>query len=588
MLRKTKIVATIGPACNSKDMIKKLIECGMDAARINFSHGDYDSHDTVIKNIKDARKKTAKPIPIILDTKGPEIRLKAFKDGEVALKRGDTFTLCMSDVEGDERRVSVSYSNLVHDVSVGDTILIDDGLIGLNVEELKDGDIVCSVINDGVLKNNKSVNVPGVHLSLPSLVEKDIEDILFGIKLGVDYIAASFIRNSDDVAKIQQVLDKNGGSHIKIISKIENNEGVENLDSILDASHGIMVARGDLGVEIDPEKVPIVQKDMIRKANKKSKIVITATHMLESMTHNPRPTRAETNDVANAIFDGTDAIMLSGETASGSYPAESVSMMNRIALETEAFMAQAQNNGSRDFSEFKTSITDAFGYAACAIVADLKAALIVNVTFSGFTARTLAKFRPLCPILAITTSRAVYRQMNLIRGCVPIFCDNNEDLCDDAFEYSLRYAEESGLAKTGDMVVIVAGVPVRLAGTANTIRIGTVGKILLKGELVSGSAKTLSAPACVVNKISDAAKHFQDGNILICRNTSTELLPFIRKASAIVVGADEPQNYEHAKNTAEALDIPLLICEENVCEKIPTGITIMIDGEKGIIYNGIS
>jgi len=588
MLRKTKIVATIGPACNSKDMIRKLIEGGMDAARINFSHGDYDSHDAVIKNIKDARKKTDKPIPIILDTKGPEVRLKTFKSGSATVIEGNSFTLKSDDIEGGEHGVSVSYAGLADDISVGDHILIDDGLIEMRVDAIKDRDIVCTVLNGGVIKDNKSVNVPNVSLRLPSLTEKDISDILFGVKLGVDYIAASFIRSGDDVIKIQQVLDKNGGSHIKIIAKIENREGVDNLDSILDVAHGIMVARGDLGVEIMPEEVPIVQKDMIRKANKKAKVVITATHMLESMIQNPRPTRAEANDVANAIFDGTDAVMLSGETANGKYPIESVSMMARIATMTEAFMDQSADMNARDYSEFKTSITDAFGYAACAIVADLKASLIVNVTFSGFTSRTLAKFRPSCPILAITTSRSVFRQMNLIRGCVPIFCDNNEELYDDAFEYSLKYAEESGLAKTGEMVVIVAGLPVGMAGTANTIRIGTVGKALLNGELASGSTKTFSATACVVEQTSDAVKNFQEGDILICRNTNPDLVPFIRKASAIIVGANEPQNYEHAKNTAEALDIPLLICVENVCEKIPTGITIMIDGKKGTVYNGMA
>jgi len=588
MLRKTKIVATMGPACNNKETIKQLIECGMDAARLNFSHGDYASHETMIKNIKEARKKTDTAIPIILDTMGPEIRLRTFKDGEVTLKDGATFTLTTSNVVGDESRVSISYSDLPSDVSVGSTILIDDGLIALKVERIKGNDIICTVINGGIVKNNKSVNVPDTNLRLPSLTEKDIDDILFGIKMGIDYIAASFIRCSDDVVKIQQVLDKNGGSHIKIIAKIENREGIDNLDSILDTAHGIMVARGDLGVEIMPEEVPIVQKDMIQRANKKAKTVITATHMLESMIQNPRPTRAEANDVANAIFDGTDAVMLSGETASGKHPVEAVSMMARIATMTEAFMEQSADVSSRDFSKFKTSITDAFGYAACAIVADLKATLIVNVTFSGFTARTLAKFRPTCPILAITTSRSVYRQMNLVRGCVPVFCSKDDELREDAFEYSLNYAEESGLAKTGDMVVIVAGLPVGVSGTANTIRIGTVGKVLLKGELISGSAKILSAPACVIDKPTDAAKNFQEGDILICRNTSPELIPFIRKASAIVVGANEPQNYEHAKNTAEALDIPLLVCGENVCERIPTGITIMIDGQKGIIYNGIS
>jgi len=584
MLRKTKIIATVGPACNDKETIKKLIECGMDAARLNFSHGDYASHETMINTVKQARRETKVPVPLILDTKGPEIRIKSFKDGNVMLKTGNTFTLTTQDVEGDESRVSVTYEGLPNDIAAGKRILLDDGLIELEVVEIKGADIICNVLNDGPLKNNKGVNVPDVSLSLPALTEKDINDILFGIKMGVDFIAASFIRSAEDIAKIKQVLEKNGGSHIKIIAKIENREGLDNLDDILDAAHGIMVARGDLGVEIKPEEVPIVQKDMIRKANIKGKTVVTATQMLDSMIHNPRPTRAEANDVANAIFDGTDVIMLSGETANGKYPIESVSMMARIAKMAEASMDRWAGPNAQDINDFKTSITDAISHATCTTAADLKAALIVNVTFSGFTTRTVAKFRPSCPILAITASQTVYRQMSLIHGCVPILCEDDADLYDDVFEYSLKYAELSGLAKTGDMIVIVAGVPVGMAGTTNTIRVSSVGNMLLKGDTTS--TKILSGRTCVVKSIADARQHFQEGDILVCRNTSTELSPFIRKASAIIVGSNEPQNYEHAMTTSEVLDIPLLVCEENVVEKITSGIIITIDGPKGIIYNG--
>ncbi|MCL2564371.1 MAG: pyruvate kinase [Defluviitaleaceae bacterium] len=587
MLRKTKIVATVGPACSDKETIKKLIECGMDAARLNFSHGDYASHETMIKTVKEARRETDVPVPLILDTKGPEIRIKTFKDGAIELKTGSKFILTTDDVEGDETRVSITYTDLPNDVVSGNRILLDDGLIELKVEAVKGSDIICTVLNDGPLKNNKGVNVPDVSLNLPTLTEKDINDIVFGIKMGVDFIAASFIRSSDDIVKIKQVLDRNGGSRIKIIAKIENREGLDNLDAILDAAHGIMVARGDLGVEIMPEEVPIVQKDMIKKANKKGKTVITATQMLDSMMNNPRPTRAEANDVANAIFDGTDAIMLSGETASGKYPVESVSMMARIAKMTEASMDKNIGVAVHDINEYKTSITDAISYATCTTAADLKASLIVNVTFSGFTSRMVAKFRPACPILAITASQTVYRQMSLIHGCAPILCEDCTDLYDDVFEYSLKYAEQSGYAKPGDMIVIVAGVPVGMAGTTNTIRVATVGNILLKGEAHQTlEAKTLSGRVCAIKSVAEAKEHFRAGDILVCRNTNADLTPFIRTASAIIVGANEPQNYDHAKTTTEALDIPLLICQENVCEKIPTGIIITIDGQKGIIYNG--
>ena len=584
MFRKTKIIATVGPASNSKEIIKKLIECGMNAARLNFSHGDYASHEAMIKTVKEARRETDVPVPLILDTKGPEIRIKKFKDGAIELKTGSTFILTTEDVEGDEERVSVSYEGLPGDVAPGKRILLDDGLIELEVKQINGSDIVCAVLNDGPLKNNKGVNVPDVSLNLPALTEKDIADIIFGIKMGVDFIAASFIRSADDVAKIKQVLDKNGGSHIKIIAKIENREGLDNIDAILDAAHGIMVARGDLGVEIMPEEVPIAQKEMIRRANRKGKTVITATQMLDSMIHNPRPTRAEANDVANAIFDGTDVIMLSGETANGKYPVESVSMMARIAKMTEASMDRNVGQAIHNFSDGKTSITDAISYATCTTAADLKASLIVNVTFSGFTTRTVAKFRPACPLLAITASQTVYRQMSLIHGCVPLLREDDKDLYNDVFEYSLKYAKESGLAKDGDMIVIVAGVPVGMAGTTNTIRVASVGNILLKGE--AASTRTLSGRTCVVRSLSDAQKHFQEGDILICRNTNADLTPFIRKASAIIVGANEPQNYEHARTTTEALDIPLLICQENVCERISAGIIITIDGQRGIIYNG--
>jgi len=581
--RKTKIVATLGPSCGDKESIKTLIESGMDAARLNFSHGDYSSHEQLIENVKAARAELGAPTALMLDTKGPEIRIQKFKDGAVTLEKGAKFTLTTDEIEGDETQVSINYSGLPGDISAGKRILLDDGLIEL-VADIVDGNIIeCSVLNGGVLKNNKGVNVPDVSLSLPALTERDIEDILFGIKMDVDYIAASFIRNVNDINQLKRVLEKNGGSHIRIIAKIENGEGVSNIDSILDATHGIMVARGDLGVEILPEEVPIVQKDLIRKANKKGKLVITATQMLDSMMNNPRPTRAEANDVANAIFDGTDAVMLSGETASGKYPSESVSMMARIALKTESAIDYYKGISSHDFSSYRTSITDAISYATCTTAADIKAGLIATVTYSGFTARMVSKFRPPCPILAITANPTVSRQMNLICGCIPLLCDDIS-VYDDVFAQSVKFAEDTGLVSIGDLMIIVAGVPVGMTGTTNTIRVATVGNILLKGE--SSSEKIITARTCVVKNISDAEQNFQPGDILVCQNTRPELMPFIRRACAIIAGSDEPQDYEHALTSGEALDIPVLICQEKVHERIPSGIVITLDSKKGIIYNG--
>jgi len=581
--RKTKIVATLGPSCSDKESIKMLIKSGMDAARLNFSHGDYSSHEVLIENVKAAREELDTPTALMLDTKGPEIRIQKFAEGAATLEKGAKFTLTTDEIDGDDTIVSINYIGLPGDISVGKRILLDDGLIELVTEKIDGNNIECSVLNGGVLKNNKGVNVPEVSLSLPALTQRDIDDVLFGIKMGVDYIAASFIRNVNDVNQLKNVLEKNGGSYIKIIAKIENREGVSNIDSILDATHGIMVARGDLGVEILPEEVPIVQKDLIKKANRKGKLVITATQMLESMINNPRPTRAEANDVANAIFDGTDAVMLSGETASGKYPSEAVSMMARIALKTEGAIDYYKGISSHDFSSYKTSITDAISYATCTTAADIKASLIATVTYSGFTARMVSKFRPPCPILAITAEPAVSRQMNLICGCVPMLCDDI-GVYDDVFDQSVKFAEESGLISIGDLMIIVAGVPVGMTGSTNTIRVATVGNILLKGE--SSSKRVVTARTCVVKEISDAEQNFEAGDILVCKNTKPELMPFIRKASAIIVGDDEVQDYEHAHTSGEALDIPVLTCAEKVYERIHSGIVITIDSEKGIIYNG--
>ena len=416
-MRKTKIVCTLGPATNDVEIMKQLIQNGMDAARINFSHGTYETHAETIAKLKQAREELNAPIPLILDTKGPEIRVKTFKEDKVRLEEDATFTLTTRDVEGDVNIVSVTYADLPKDVHRGSRILIDDGLIELKVEDITETDVVCKVINGGVVKSRKGVNLPGVEVNLPSLMEKDIEDLKFGVENGFDIVAASFIRSAEDVLKIRRVLEENGGGQMHIISKIENQQGVENIDKILEASDGIMVARGDLGVEIPPEEVPLVQKILIAKANRIGKPVITATQMLESMVHSPRPTRAEANDVANAIFDGSDAIMLSGETAAGAYPLEAVATMARIALKAESAVDYAAKLANTT-EPARVNITNAISMAACATAAELKTAAITTVTKSGFTARMISRYRPACPLIASTSDETVWRQMNLIWRCM--------------------------------------------------------------------------------------------------------------------------------------------------------------------------
>ncbi|MCI8804680.1 MAG: pyruvate kinase [Clostridiales bacterium] len=469
-MRKTKIVATIGPASSSPEKIRELFKAGMNAARINFSHGSHESHGETINKIKQAREEFNLPIPLILDTKGPEIRTKTLKTEPVELKKGGQFILTTDDCEGDETRVSVTYADITKDLRVGSTVLIDDGLIELKVKEIKGNDVICEVENSGFLGSRKGVNIPDIHLGLPALSEKDIEDIKFGIKMGFDYIAASFIRSADDVKQIRKLLEENGGSSIRIISKIENREGVENLDEILEVTDGIMVARGDLGVEIPLEEVPVIQKNMIRKCKEYGKLVITATQMLESMITNPRPTRAEASDVANAIFDGTDAIMLSGETAKGNYPVEAVETMVKIALRVESSIDYSKKF-SRQKKIITDNITDAVGHATCTTANDLNAAGIIAVSKSGFTVNQIAKFRPMCPVYAFTPDEQVRRQLNLLWGCNPNILEDITTSALDLFNAAAFKTFKLGGVKVGDIVVIVGGTPIGIAGNTNTLKV---------------------------------------------------------------------------------------------------------------------
>lgn len=582
-MRKTKIVCTLGPATNDVEIMKQLIHNGMDAARINFSHGTYETHAETIAKLKQAREELNAPIPLILDTKGPEIRVKTFKEDKVRLEEDATFTLTTREVEGDVNIVSVTYADLPKDVHRGSRILIDDGLIELKVEDITETDVVCKVVNGGVVKSRKGVNLPGVEVNLPSLMEKDIEDLKFGVENGFDIVAASFIRSAEDVLKIRRVLEENGGGQMHIISKIENQQGVENIDKILEASDGIMVARGDLGVEIPPEEVPLVQKILIAKANRIGKPVITATQMLESMVHSPRPTRAEANDVANAIFDGSDAIMLSGETAAGAYPLEAVTTMARIALKAESAVDYAAKLANTT-EPARVNITNAISMAACATAAELKTAAITTVTKSGFTARMISRYRPACPLIASTSDETVWRQMNLIWGCKPMLY-TGELPRGGVFDTALEIAVKSGLLKNGDTVVSALGMPLGFSGATNTLRVDIVGDVLCKGKGVG--TKRATGTARVITARDGVERTFHQGDILVTTATDSSFMPYIRKAAAIVVGPLDQNVNSHAEVAGMALDIPVIVCNAKVVDFIPAHSLITVDAEKGFVYKGI-
>ena len=466
-MRKTKIICTLGPASESEEMIGKLIDAGMDVARFNFSHGTHEEQARKFERLKKVRIEKNLPVAALLDTKGPEIRTRDFKDGKIQLEAGQKFTLTTRELDGDNTIASVTYKNLPKDVKVGGSILIDDGLIELRVDEIKGTEILCTVINGGSVSNHKGINVPGADLSMPFISEQDRSDIEFGCVLGFDYIAASFTRTADDIREIRKILAQYK-SKIKIIAKIESVQGVNHLEEILDEADGIMVARGDLGVEVPLEEVPALQKKMIRMAEQKGKICVTATQMLDSMMHNPRPTRAETTDVANAIYDGTTAIMLSGETANGSYPVEAVQTMSRIAERTERDVDYASRMDSRSISD-RSDATTAISHASCTIAEDIHADAIITVTLSGFTARRLAAHKPVCPIIACTTNKETACQMNLLFGVEPIIIPQ-QPTADLLFEAAINTAKLAELVKPGDQVVLTAGIPLGVSGNTNMIR----------------------------------------------------------------------------------------------------------------------
>ena len=581
-MRKTKIICTLGPATDDINVLRELMLNGMDVARVNMSHQDHKAQKVRINAVKKLREELKLPVALLLDTKGPEIRTGVFNPNKVHLEKGQTFTLTTEDIVGDSTRCSISFKDLPKDVQNGSRILIDDGLIELRVTNITETDIECTVINGGVVSSNKGINVPGVRLSMPFISEKDRSDIKFAVEEGFEFIAASFTRIADDLRQLKAELEKNNCDTIRLIAKIENAEGVEKIDEIIDQSDGIMVARGDLGVEIPLEEIPIIQKELIKKAYNAGKQVITATQMLDSMMKNPRPTRAESTDVANAIYDGTSAIMLSGETAAGDYPIEALKTMARIAERTEDDIDYEGRFRKRDILE-RPNVTSAISHATCTTAHDLGAVAIMTVSKSGKTARMISKYRPNCPIISGTTDPTVLRQMNLSWGVIPLLMQE-KDNTDELFEHVVEVAGEHGLVKNGDLVVITAGIPLGVSGTTNMLKVHLVGDVLVSGNGISNTS--VCGNLCVCESEEEALRNFKTGDILVIPQTSNNILPLIRDAAGIITEADGLNS--HAAIVGLALDKPVLLGAENATKLLKDGTTVTLDTKRGIVFSGVN
>ena len=580
-MKKTKIVCTIGPASESVETLVKLINAGMNVARLNFSHGDFEEHGARIVNIREASKITGKMCAILLDTKGPEIRTNNMKDGIVSLIAGETVRISMTEVEGTKDKFSSTYPELINDVVVGNHILLDDGLIDLEVTEIdrENNEIVTLIKNSGILKNKKGVNLPGIKTNFPGITQKDTEDIIFGIENDVDFIAASFVRRASDVLAITEILEKHNATHIQIIPKIENQEGLDNIDEILKVSQGLMVARGDLGVEIPTEEVPIAQKMLIKKCNALGKPVITATQMLDSMQRNPRPTRAEAGDVANAIFDGTDAVMLSGETAAGDYPVEAVTTMATIAIRTEEAIVGQDAFALKAYSN--TDMAEAIGQSVGHTARNLNIQTIVAATESGHTARMISKYRPKSHIVAVTFSERQRRGLALSWGVYP-FVTEKPDSTDEMMELAAKVAKEEKFAKEGDLIIITAGVPVGERGTTNLMKIQLIGTKLTSGQGIGD--KSVIGKAVVALSAEEAIAKVTEDCILVLKNSDKDYTPAFEKAAAVIVEAGGLTS--HAAVVGIANGIPVIVGAENVTALVQDNELITIDSRRGIIYRG--
>ncbi|MDH7497890.1 MAG: pyruvate kinase [Syntrophomonadaceae bacterium] len=576
-MRKTKIICTLGPATDDYERIKGLIAAGMNVARLNFSHGTHEEHGRRMALVRAAAAELGADVGIMLDTKGPEIRTGRLASGEVELQSGQRFVLTSRDVPGDASEVTVSYAELPRQVKPGDIIMVSDGLISLQVVETSDTDIVTTVLSGGVLGERKGVNVPGVRTGLPFLSEKDVEDLEFGLRHDVDFIAASFVRSPEDVLEIRRIVESRMAD-VDIIAKIESQEGVEALDDIIKVADGVMVARGDLGVEIPTEEVPLVQKSIIQRCRARGKPVAIATQMLESMVQNPRPTRAEASDVANAIFDGADAVMLSAETASGLHPREAVETMARIARRTEQALPYDQGVRARRLEETPT-VTDAISFATCATATALEAAAIVIATKSGHTARMVAKYRPRAPIIACTPSAKVVRKMTLVWGVEAQEVAHTTGI-DAMMEEAVNGAMARGTIRSGDLIVITGGTP-GVPGTTNLLRVHVVGEVLARGtgighRAVTGRARVVTRP----ERVGD----FAPGDILVAVGTDRDFMPLFQQAGAVI--AEEGGLTSHAAVVGITLDIPVVVGVEGATRRIRDGEVVTVDTLRGQVYRG--
>ena len=580
-MRKTKIICTLGPSTDKDGVLRELVANGMNVARFNFSHGSYEEHKGRLDNLKAIRAELGKPVAALLDTKGPEIRLKEFKNGVEMLEAGQTFTLTTREVEGTKEICSITYKDLPQDVHEGGTIMLDDGLIKLRITNVTDTDITCEVLNSGKIKNKKGVNVPGVHLSMPYLSQRDRDDIIFGVQQGFDFIAASFVRTAQDVYDIRNLLNEYD-SNIRIIAKIENREGVNNIDSILAAADAVMVARGDLGVEIDFTELPGIQKSVIDRSFSFGKPIVTATQMLDSMMVNPRPTRAEISDVANAIYDGTSAIMLSGETAAGAYPVEALKTMSAIAERTENEV-HYRDNRLVDAGNGQISVSDATAHAACLTAKDVNASAIVTVSESGNTARLLSKYRPAQPIIACVMNEQVQRQLAISWGITPLMMALAHST-DALIEMSTSLAKENGYLHDGELAVVTAGVPVGVSGTTNMIKIHMIGNCLATGVGIGPEGSALAnatGKACVCHNLDELRAKFKPGMVLVVPSTSNEMLSYVRDAAAIVV--EEPGLNSHAAIAGKALLKPTIVGAAGATSHIRDGLMVAVDCAHGSV-----
>lgn len=581
-MRNTKIVCTVGPASEHPDMLEKLIEAGMNVARLNFSHGDHEEHRARIENIRKTADKLDKTVAILLDTKGPEIRTHTMEGGAVELEKNQKIIVSMEEVVGNNEKFSISYKGLIDDVDTEDRILLDDGLVELKIEDIQHdkGEIHCRVLNDGVLKNKKGVNVPGVSVKLPGITDKDREDIIFGIGENIDFIAASFIRTNSDVLEIRELLEEKDAESIKIIPKIENQEGIDNIDGILEVSDGLMVARGDMGVEIPPESVPMVQKELIKKCNLLGKPVITATQMLDSMQNNPRCTRAEASDVANAIYDGTDAVMLSGETAAGDYPLESVQTMASIATSAEEAQDYKKLLSERTKS-LHTNMVTAIGVSVAHTALNLNCKAIVAATESGHTARMISKYRPHSDIVAVTPHDQVARQLQLVWGVHPVLKEGKRDT-DALLNTSVSSALEHGFATYGDLLIITAGVPAGEAGTTNLMKLHIVGDVLIRAQGIG--RRSAVAEAVVLNSASEIKERDIEDKIVVVQSVEAEMTEYLEKAAGIVTV--EGGLTSHGAIVGLNLDLPTIVGASDALDILEDGKMITLDSEQNCIFSG--